>query len=73
MRLFVAVDIDDRHAWRCRARHGRTPHRDGARLSLRPRVSWVAPDRLHLTLQFMGQVSEDAAAAMRPGSALRST
>jgi 2'-5' RNA ligase len=63
MRLFVAVDIDDR------TRGGVARSIDVLRTALEAaqstaRVSWVAPDRLHLTLQFIGQVSEDTAAAI---------
>jgi 2'-5' RNA ligase len=63
MRLFVAVDIDDR------TRGGVARAIDVLRTALEAaqstaRVSWVAPDRLHLTLQFIGQVSEDTAAAI---------
>jgi RNA 2',3'-cyclic 3'-phosphodiesterase len=63
MRLFVAVDIDDR------TRGGVARAIDVFRTALEAaqstaRVSWVAPDRLHLTLQFIGQVSEDTAAAI---------
>jgi RNA 2',3'-cyclic 3'-phosphodiesterase len=63
MRLFVAVDIDDR------TRGGVARAIDALRTAMEPaqssaRVSWIAPDRLHLTLQFIGQVSEEAAAAI---------
>ena len=63
MRLFVAVDVDDR------TRGGVARAIDVLRTALEAaqssaRVSWVAPDRLHLTLQFIGQVSEDTAAAI---------
>jgi RNA 2',3'-cyclic 3'-phosphodiesterase len=64
MRLFVAVDIDDR----MRARVARLI--DALRTGMEAahsaaRVSWVAPDRLHLTLQFIGHVSEDVTAAIQ--------
>ena len=64
MRLFVAVDIDDR----TRARVAGVI--DGLRTAMEAsrsatRVSWIAPDRLHLTLQFIGEVSEDTAAAIQ--------
>jgi RNA 2',3'-cyclic 3'-phosphodiesterase len=63
MRLFVAVDIDDR----TRARVARVIEAlrtglDAAHSAAR--VSWIAPDRLHLTLQFIGEVSEAVAAAI---------
>jgi RNA 2',3'-cyclic 3'-phosphodiesterase len=64
MRLFVAVDIDDR----TRARVARVI--DALRSVMEEtgsasRVSWIAPDRLHLTLQFIGEVSEHVAAAIQ--------
>lgn len=57
MRLFVAVDLDE-NLRRAAGRVGR---------SLRERleragsygVSWVGPDNLHLTLRFLGELSED--------------
>jgi RNA 2',3'-cyclic 3'-phosphodiesterase len=63
MRLFVAVDIDDR------TRGGVARAIDALRTTMETaqsstRVSWVAPERLHLTLQFIGHVSEDTAAAI---------
>jgi RNA 2',3'-cyclic 3'-phosphodiesterase len=64
MRLFVAVDIDDR----TRARVARLI--DALRTGMEAahsaaRVAWIAPDRLHLTLQFIGQVGEDVSAAIQ--------
>ena len=61
MRLFVAVDVDDR----TRARVGHII--DALRKEIdvsdsAARVSWIAPGRLHLTLQFIGEVSEAVAA-----------
>jgi RNA 2',3'-cyclic 3'-phosphodiesterase len=60
MRLFVAVDLDDdvRHEVgeviaRMRASIGK---------SRATRVSWVAPDQLHLTLHFLGSVEPATAA-----------
>jgi 2'-5' RNA ligase len=57
MRLFVAVDIDD--ATRRRIEH----MTDGLRRVVEragrtARIAWVPPDRLHLTLQFVGEVSD---------------
>jgi 2'-5' RNA ligase len=57
MRLFVAVDIDDH----TRARVGRaidTLRGEMEQARSTARISWVLPDRLHITLQFIGQVSE---------------
>jgi 2'-5' RNA ligase len=64
MRLFVAIDFDDR----TRARVARVI--DALRAGMEvarsaTRVSWIAPERLHLTLQFIGEVSEDVAAAIQ--------
>jgi RNA 2',3'-cyclic 3'-phosphodiesterase len=57
MRLFIAVDIDD--ATRRRIERAT----DGVRRKLEQvrspaRIAWVPPDRLHLTLQFVGEVSD---------------
>ena len=54
MRLFVAVDIDDRTRGRVARAIDASPLRDGGGTVL-ARVSWIAPDRLHLTLQFIGR------------------
>jgi 2'-5' RNA ligase len=64
MRLFVAVDVDDRTRAQVAQvidalRTGMDVGGSGAR------VSWIAPDRLHLTLQFIGEVSEDVTAAIK--------
>jgi 2'-5' RNA ligase len=58
MRLFVAVDIDDV----TRRRIERTT--DGLRHVMEQeqspmRIAWVPPDRLHLTLQFVGEVGDN--------------
>jgi 2'-5' RNA ligase len=64
VRLFVAVTLDDavRRAVaavieECRARANR--------LAPRARITWVAPERLHVTVRFIGAVSEELAAAIR--------
>ena len=64
MRLFVAVDIDDR----TRARVARVI--DALRTGMEvarstARICWITPDRLHLTLQFIGEVSEDVAGVIQ--------
>jgi 2'-5' RNA ligase len=73
MRLFVAVDIDDD----TRAAIGRLIDRlraamEGARSAAR--ISWIESERLHLTLQFIGEVSDAAGEAivtrLRPPVAL---
>ena len=61
MRLFVAVDIDAVARGRIEAASNEL-RRVMERARSRARVGWVAPDRLHLTLQFVGEVSEIAGA-----------
>jgi 2'-5' RNA ligase len=57
MRLFVAVDIDDATRRRIeRATDGLRRVLEQARSPVR--IAWVPPDRLHLTLQFVGEVSD---------------
>jgi 2'-5' RNA ligase len=72
MRLFVAVDLDDH----TRARVGRvieTLRSEMERARSPARISWTAPDRLHLTLQFIGEVSDavshEISARLRPAFA----
>ena len=59
MRLFVAVDLDDE------LRHAAARAARAVRSSLERRemygVSWVAPENLHVTLRFLGEVSDDLA------------
>ncbi len=57
MRLFLAVDLDE-HLRRAAARVARTVREHLERADTYG-VSWVAPDNLHLTLRFLGEVSED--------------
>jgi 2'-5' RNA ligase len=70
MRLFVAVDLDDE----TRAAAGRITdvlRSELARSASTATVTWVNPDRMHLTLQFIGEVSEaiahDVAGRLRSG------
>ncbi len=56
MRLFVAVDLDE-PLRRAAARVARTL-RDKLERAETYGVSWVAPDNLHLTLRFLGEVSD---------------
>jgi RNA 2',3'-cyclic 3'-phosphodiesterase len=57
MRLFVAIDIDDPTRRRIeRATDDLRRVIEGAHSAVR--IAWVPPDRLHLTLQFVGEVSE---------------
>ena len=64
MRLFVAVTLDDavRQAAaavmaECRAR--------ARRLAPAARITWVAAERLHVTVRFIGAADEDRVAAIR--------
>jgi RNA 2',3'-cyclic 3'-phosphodiesterase len=67
MRLFVAVDLDDqvREEVGRLIRRIRSEMRDDSSL----KISWVAPDRLHLTLHFVGEVEESTAARLVEGIA----
>lgn len=64
MRLFVATTLDDdvraaaaRLLDECRAR--------AARLAPRARITWAVPDRMHVTIRFIGAVDDRQAAAIR--------
>jgi 2'-5' RNA ligase len=66
-RLFVAVDLDE--PTRDAIAKISSSVRDAvAHGSSRPRVTWVPPDRFHLTIEFLGDV--DPAAEQRVRSAL---
>lgn len=58
MRLFVAVDLDPALRRRVADLIGRARSAAGDR----HRLAWVAADRLHLTLHFLGEVAPEAAA-----------
>lgn len=63
MRLFVAVDVDDD----TRAAIGRITDRLRAAMEearSAARISWIESGRLHLTLQFIGEVSDAAGEAI---------
>jgi RNA 2',3'-cyclic 3'-phosphodiesterase len=62
MRLFVAVDLDDRVRRGVERLIGRmrAETRDGRAF----RIFWVAPERLHLTLHFLGNVTDEIAARL---------
>lgn len=57
MRVFLAVDVDDRVRAGIRAliERLREPMDRAGRQS---RVGWVAPDRVHVTLHFIGELTE---------------
>ncbi len=57
MRLFVAVDLQE-NLRRAAARVTRTL-RDRFERAETYGISWVAPENLHLTLRFLGEVGED--------------
>ncbi len=59
MRLFVAVDFDEQ-VRRAAARVTRTL-RDRLERAETYGVSWVAPENFHLTLRFLGEVSDETA------------
>ena len=57
MRLFVAIDIGPDVVASARSLIGEL--RDRSRqFAPRARITWVAPDRLHLTLRFIGEVDD---------------
>lgn len=59
MRAFVAINLD--HALR------EAIHRDADALrAVAPEVSWVRAEALHMTLRFLGEISDEAAAALVP-------
>jgi RNA 2',3'-cyclic 3'-phosphodiesterase len=55
MRLFVAVDLDDAARSAVAAEQKRVAAAMG---DARSSVKWVKPDQMHLTLVFLGEVSE---------------
>jgi len=63
VRLFVAVEIGDTLA----ARAGdvsRELQRRAAEAAPRAKITWVPPDRLHLTIRFIGEIDDANAAAV---------
>ena len=70
MRLFVAVEIGETLAARA-AELSRELQRRAADAAPRARVTWVPPDRLHLTVRFIGEMDDARAAAV--GEALEPT
>jgi 2'-5' RNA ligase len=61
MRLFVAVDLDDTARTAIAAEQKRVAAAMG---DARSSVTWVKPDRMHLTLVFLGEVSDAHAPAI---------
>ena len=57
MRLFVAVEIGEAIASAAAVLSAQLQRR-AARLAPRARVTWVPPERLHLTVRFIGHVDE---------------
>jgi 2'-5' RNA ligase len=64
VRLFVAVDVGDQ-VRRAAAGVIDELERRTARLAPRARVSFVRPDRLHLTIRFVGEVDDDLGRRIR--------
>jgi 2'-5' RNA ligase len=70
VRLFVAVEIDATVAQRAAAL-GEALRRRAREAAPRARVTWVAADRLHVTVRFIGEVDERQATAIRAALAPR--
>jgi 2'-5' RNA ligase len=64
MRLFVAVEVAPAVVAAAAALIERLRER-AIRLAPRSRITWVTPDRLHLTVRFIGHVDADRADAVR--------
>jgi len=64
MRLFVAVGMSAEVAGAARELVTRLRDR-AARLAPASRIRWVAPDRLHVTVRFIGHMDEGRAMAIR--------
>jgi 2'-5' RNA ligase len=57
VRLFAAVEIGESLASAAAALQGELRQRS-ARLAPRAKVTWIPPERLHLTIRFIGHVDE---------------
>ncbi len=68
MRLFTAIELGDAVRFEAAALVGELRRR-AERMAPRARVTWVAPDRMHLTLRFIGEVGDQQ--SQRIMSALR--
>lgn len=64
MRLFVAIDLDE-EVRQAAAALGSRLSRRLADLRPAPRIGWVTPDRMHLTLRFIGHVDDRLAEAIQ--------
>lgn len=64
MRLFVAIDVSDQTRAQLRRVHDALEKRLAASRRA-PRVTWVADGVAHVTLRFIGEVSEDTADKVR--------
>lgn len=63
-RLFVAVELDD-EVLRAAGRVTGELKRRASILASRARIGWVPPERMHLTLRFLGDVDEAQAIRVR--------
>ena len=68
MRLLFAVDLDDAGRADC-AGIGRTLTHRFRLAKIAPDLSWVAPEKLHITVRFIGQMDERRADAIRAAMA----
>lgn len=64
VRLFVAIEID-RAVREAAGRLVGELQRRVERLAPRARIAWVAPDRMHITVRFIGHVDEAHAGRIR--------
>jgi 2'-5' RNA ligase len=64
MRLFIAVEMSSTVEEAAREVIGELRDR-AARLAPRSRITWAAPERLHVTIRFIGQADEGRAESIR--------
>lgn len=64
MRLFVAIELDEQVRHAAAQLIGQLTRR-AARLAPRARIGWVLPERMHLTVRFIGHVDETQAERIR--------
>lgn len=65
MRLFVAVDLDEASRQAAARLAARLARQMEEKIRPAPRIGWVAVDRLHLTLRFIGEVGDQVAEDIR--------